>query len=146
MERVRIALPESFPFRTELDVRIGDVNYGGHLAHDAILALLQEARLRLLAGHGFTEMDAGGAGLILLDAAVEYRAQAFHGDRLAVEAAVGAPARAGFEMLYRVSRPADGADIARARTNMAFFDYAHGRVAPMPAAFREAFFAAERPA
>ena len=48
MARVKLEIPELLPFATELEVRVGDVNYGGHLGNDALLGLLHEARIRFL--------------------------------------------------------------------------------------------------
>jgi acyl-CoA thioesterase FadM len=137
MERVKIELPAELEFSTGLDVRIGDVNYGGHLGNAAVLTLLQEGRLRFLARDGFSEKDAGGCGLIQADAVIQYLSQAFHGEALRVEVGLGESDRLGFEFLYRIRAAADGREIARARTGMLFFDYARGRVARMPEPFRE---------
>lgn len=136
MARVKLDLPEVLPFSTELEVRIGDINYGRHLGNDALLGLLHEARLRFLARHHFTETDAGGASMIMLDAVLVYAAQAFHGDRLRIEVGVGEFGPSRCDMFYRVSRPADGVEIARAKTGLAFFDYAAGRIVRMPASFK----------
>ena len=32
MARISVDLPEHFPFEMEIPIRIGDINYGGHLA------------------------------------------------------------------------------------------------------------------
>ena len=48
MSRIKLALPDRWTFSTELPVRISDINYGGHLGNDAVLALAQEARVRFL--------------------------------------------------------------------------------------------------
>lgn len=71
---MNIVLPEHILFTTRLTVQIGDINYGNHLANDAVLRLSHEVRLRWLKQHGFTELDAGGAGLIMTEAAVRYTA------------------------------------------------------------------------
>ncbi len=136
MARIEIPIPDGFAHEARLTVRIADVNYGGHLGNDRLLSLLQEARLGLLAGWGFSERDAGGAGLIMTGAAVEYRAQAFYGDELRIRVAVGEIGRAAFDLLYLVTHVDTHREVARARTAMAFYDYAHNRVARMPAAFR----------
>ena len=137
MERTPLQLPEVFPFETRLEVRISDINYGGHVGNDALLALLQEARLQFLATRGWSEKDVGGCGLTMVEAVVQYRAQAFRGDVLRVAVAPGGLERIGFDLFYRVTRENDGAEIARARTAMVFFDYARQRVARMPASFRD---------
>ena len=53
MSRVQIKLPETFVFHTDIAVQIGDINYGNHLANDAMLRLCHEARLRFLRRLGF---------------------------------------------------------------------------------------------
>jgi 4-hydroxybenzoyl-CoA thioesterase len=43
------------------------------------------------------------------------------------------------DLLYRISDVATGAEIARVKTGIVFFDYAARRVVSVPAPFREAF-------
>lgn len=146
MQRVKIDLPDIMDFMTELDVRIGDVNYGGHLGNAAVLVLLQEARVRFLARDGFSEKDAGGCGLIQADATIQYLSQARHGESLQVEVKIGQFDRLGFEMLYRMRAGKAGREVARARTGMLFFDYVRGRITRMPKAFRDRVLPPDSPA
>jgi len=138
MPRVEIALPDRFPFATEIPVRIDDINYGGHLGNDRVLSLAQEARCRLLAAHGWTELDVEGAGLIMVDAAVVYRAEGRHGMTLRVEVAPADVWTRGLDFLYRMTDAASGGEIARAKTGLLFFDYRARRIVHMPEAFRRA--------
>ncbi len=87
MQRLELDVPETFPYSTEIPVRVDDINYGGHLGNDAVLSIVHEARIRFLKEHGFSELDAGGAGLIMANAAVRYRSEAKMGDVLRVELA-----------------------------------------------------------
>ncbi len=139
MSRLKIKLPETLPFDVEIDVRIGDINYGGHLGNDALLRLMHEARLALLGRYGLSEINCGGAGLIMRDVEVVYLAEAFHGDRLRFSLGVDAVGRTGADLYYHVVRLADSREIARARTGMAFFDYERRKPARTPDAFRAAF-------
>lgn len=136
MPRVEIDLPERFLFETEIPVRIGDVNYGGHLGNDAVLSIAHEARVRFFASHGWTELDVGGPGIILADAAVVYRAEGSWGMRLAVAIAADEVRTRGLDLLYRLTDAATGREIARVKTGILFFDYAARKVVSMPAAFR----------
>ena len=54
MARIKIAVPPQFTFSTQIPVRITDINYGGHLGNDALLALLHEARVQFLRRYGYT--------------------------------------------------------------------------------------------
>lgn len=137
MPRVRLQLPDDFSFSTELTVRIGEINYGQHLGNDALLTLVQEARLRFLAEYGFSEMNAGGAGLIMADAVVVYRSQARHGDQLRVDVAVTDVTRTGFDMVYRIVQAGDDREVARAKTGLVFFDYESERVTGVPDVFKK---------
>lgn len=135
MARMKIELPESFLFSTDVEVRITDINYGQHLGNDSLLGLLHEARVRFLRHRGLSEADVGGAGLIMTDAAIVFKSQAFLGDPLRIEIAVAEPGRIGFDLLYRMTHRTSGVEIARARTGMAFFDYAARRIVGMPDGF-----------
>lgn len=137
--RITFDLPEQFPFTTRITVRIGDINYGGHVGNDAMLRIMQDARLRFLAQHGWSELDTAGASLIMTDAAVIYKSQARFGEELSIGVAARDLTRTGFALVYRISRETDGTEVARGQTGMAFFDYARNRVARMPEAFRQAF-------
>ena len=72
MPRIKINLPSSFHFTTEIPIRISDINYGGHLGNDAVLSILHEARLRMLIEHGWTEMSIEGVSIIMSDSVILY--------------------------------------------------------------------------
>ena len=127
---------ETLLFATEITVQVGDLNYGNHLANDAVLRLCHEARLRWLTAHGFNEINIGGAGLIMADAAVQYTAQSHHGDELAIRLGANDIGRSGFALHYEIERCADGQTIARVQTGMVCFDYSAQKVAAIPEGFR----------
>jgi 4-hydroxybenzoyl-CoA thioesterase len=139
MPRLKLFLPERFVFSTEVEVRVRDLNYGNHLGNDALLGLLHEARVRFLRAHGLSELDVGGAGIIMSDAQIVYRAEANGGDVLRIDIGLGPIGRAECDVLYRVTRLSDGRCIAEAKTNVVFFDYARRRVVGVPEAFRAKF-------
>jgi acyl-CoA thioester hydrolase len=138
MARVEIELPGRFPFSTEIPVRISDVNFAGHLGHDAVLPIAHEARVRWLASHGWTELDIAGVGLIVADAAIVYRGEGSYGMVLRVELATADVRTRGCDLLYRLTDIATGQEIARMKTGILFFDYEKRRVVDMPEAFRAA--------
>ena len=144
MPRVKVQLPDSFPFATTVTVRVTDVNYGGHLGNDTVLSLLQEARVRYLREHAYSEEDVEGTGIIMTDAVVVYLSQAFPGEELRIEVAVDDIARVGCDFVYRVTERSSGREVARAKTGIAFFDYAAGKVSPVPGGFRGHFSSACR--
>ena len=134
MARLKLTLPDDLPFATELTVRVGDVNYGGHLGNDSLLGLLHEARIRYLGSLGYSELDVAGHGMIMGDVAIVYKAQAFLGDCLRVEVGTMDFTGSGCDVVYRVTRVADGVVIALAKTGIAIFDYERNRPVRWPAA------------
>jgi acyl-CoA thioesterase FadM len=136
MARIDIPLPERFLFTTEIPIRIGDVNYGGHLGNDAVLSIAHEARVRFLAAHGWTELDLAGVGILMVDAAVVYRAEGRWGMVLRVEVGAGEVRTRDCELVYRVTDTGSGAEVARVRTGIVFIDPASRRLVRMPEALR----------
>ena len=139
MPRVRLDLPERFHFTTEIALRVSDINYGGHLGNDAVLGLAQEARMRFLKSHGWSEQDVAGSGIIMTDAVVVYRSEAFYGDVLTIDVAVADLQQLGCDFLFRIANKGTGQEVARVKTGIVFFDYAARRPVSMPDQFRNTF-------
>ncbi len=137
MPRIHVELPTSFNFSTELEVTVGYINYGGHLGNDSLMTILHEARMRYFESLGFTEMNAGGPGIIMVDAAVEYKSECFRGDRIRIQVAVEDPAARGCDICYLVTNLSTGTIVAKAKTGILFFDYATRKAVPVPRIFLE---------
>jgi acyl-CoA thioesterase FadM len=140
MARIKVELPEVFPFSTELEVTIAYINYGGHMGNDALMTVLQEARLRFLESFGYSEKDVEGVGIIMTDAAVEYKAECFRGDRLRIQVAAADPGGRGCDICYLATNADTGREVAMAKTGILFFDYESRRPARMPERFRLKLF------
>lgn len=137
MPRLHLSLPHSIQFCTQITVQIGDINYGNHLANDAVLRLLHESRLRWLTSGQFSELDCAGVGLIMADAAIQYKAQAFYGETLEFALGISEISRVGFTIQTAITRQHDGVLIAIAQNGMVCFDYATQKVANIPNAFKQ---------
>jgi acyl-CoA thioester hydrolase len=135
MGRVRVELPGTFSFTTEIPLRVDDINYGGHLGNDSVLSIAHEARLRFLRHLGYTEKDIEGVGIIMTDAAIEYRSESFYGDVLMVDVGVADLEKRSCDIVYRMSLKEGGREVARVKTGVAFFDYDSRKVVGVPAGF-----------
>ena len=124
------------PITTRLTVRIGDINYGGHLGHDRLITLLHQARLNWLHALGAEETNCFGAGLIMRHLTCDYRAEAFLGDALDIAMHAGDLRRTAFTLHYRVCR--GETLIAEAATEMVAFDYHAHKIIALPPAFAAA--------
>jgi len=137
--RIKLQLPDEFVFSMEIPVRVTDLNYGNHLGNDAVLSLAHEARVQFLSGMGYSESDIEGAGIIMSDAVIVYKSQAFLGDLLQIDIAVDDFSRRGCDLLYRVSKKETGDEIARVKTGIVFFDYSRSKTVSVPESFRKRF-------
>ena len=143
MSRVKLGLPETFNYATDIRLRVADINYGGHMDNNAVLSLVHEARVRFLESHGYSEMDVDGVGVIMVDAVIQYKSEAFYGQTLTFEVAVGGMSRIGCDIFYRITDRDSGREVARAKTGIAFLDYDTRKPKRMPEGFRSQFAAEE---
>jgi acyl-CoA thioester hydrolase len=137
MPRVKLPLPSKVVFTTEIPVRVTDINYGGHLGNDSLLSILHEARVQFLKKFGFTESDVAGAGIIMTDAVLVYKAEVFYGDVLTINIGVEDVQAAGADIIYHLL--VRGKEAARAKTGIVFFDYTNHKIVQTPQAFKELF-------
>lgn len=131
MPRIKVAIPDHVSFEAAIPVRITDLNYGAHLGNDALLSILHEARLQLLRHFGYTELDLGGASLIMADVAIEYKGEGFYGDVLTLKLAFDDVHRYGFDITYHVLNQ-NGREVARAKTGMLCFNYQERKLMALP--------------
>ncbi|MGB3340607.1 MAG: thioesterase family protein [bacterium] len=139
MSRVKLDLPDEFQFSTEISVRIGDINYGGHLGNDSVLSMVHEARVRFLKHYGFTEADIDGVGIIMTDAVIVYKSEGFYGNILRVEVSVQDLSKVGCDFIFRLTNKESASEIARAKTGVVFFDYKQKKIISMSDKFKALF-------
>lgn len=126
MSRVKIELPNQFPFYTQLEVRITDINYGGHVGNDRFLAFVQEGRQQFLASKGYSELSIEGYGVIMADAAIRFKREILYGQTLEIGVMATDFDRMSFDLLYGVyiiEKEGSKVLAASAKTNMVYFDY-----------------------
>ncbi|RKY90985.1 MAG: thioesterase [Ignavibacteriae bacterium] len=135
MPRIKIKLPEKFIFKSEIDISVTDLNYGGHLGNDAVLSIAHEARLRFLKHLGYSELDVEGSGIIMSDAAIQYKGEGFHGDELIIEISVNDFTKTGCDFVYRLANKDTQKIIALVKTGIVFYDYNLRKVVSIPKNF-----------
>ncbi len=134
MARIKLDLPDKFIFSYQYEVRISDVNYGGHVGNDAMLTIMQEGRMKLINAIGFKDelSIAEGIGLIVADAAVVYKSEGFYGDTLEISIAVDDFNKYGFDFYYQLTNVDSGAEVARGKTGIVCFYYKEKKLAVVP--------------
>jgi acyl-CoA thioester hydrolase len=139
MSRVKIDIKKNFTFSTNIPVRITDINYGGHLGNDSVFAILHEARMQFMRSFGYEELSLEGVSLIMADAAVEFKNEAFYGDVIIASIVADEFTSASFNLYYKLALDENGKEklIALAKTRMVTFCYDTRKVMPLPAAAAE---------
>ena len=136
MPRIKIDLPESFSFSTEIPIYIGHINYGNHLDNAQLISLVSEARVRYFKSLGYTELNVEGVGIVVADVAAQYRSEAFHGETLVIEMGANDFNKYGCDLVWRLSDKASGREVARGKQGIVFIDVAEKKVASVPEAFQ----------
>ncbi|MDE2440820.1 MAG: acyl-CoA thioesterase [Betaproteobacteria bacterium] len=135
MPRIKIDLPESFTFTTEIPIYIGHINYGHHLDNAQLISLISEARVRYFRSLGYSELDVEGVGIVVADVAAQYRSEAFHGETLVVEMTADDFNEYGCDLVWRLSDKASGREVARGKHGIIFFNYSAREKSAVPPAF-----------
>lgn len=145
MSRIKLQLPNHFPFSTEIQVRVSDLNYGNHLSNDVYLSFMQEARMRFLAHLGYSELNLAGVSVIMGDSAIVYKQECFYGDNLRIEVTAADFGVRSFDLYYRFTKTEDNSLVCEAKTGMVCFDYTARKTVAIPAEFLSAFGALRKP-
>ena len=135
MPRIKIDLPESFVFSTELPIYINHINYGNHLDNSALISLVSEARVRFFKSLGYSELDVEGVGVIVADVAAQYKSEAFHGEVMRISMTANDFNKYGCDLVWQIVDQASGREVARGKHGIMFFDYSARKPAQVPAAF-----------
>lgn len=139
MARIKLDLPDRFPFQTEVRIGAAHLHLGIHVGNGTLFELLNDARILFFESLGYSEVDVAGAGTIMADAVVVYKAESFAGDLLRFEVTAGEFSRTTCDLFYRVTKVPDGAEVARAKTAISFMDYTTRKVVAVPEAFKARF-------
>ncbi len=139
MSRIKLQLPETFSFLTEMEVRIADINYGNHLSNDRYLAYMQEARMRFFASYGYSETNLAGVSVIMGDTAIVYKKECFYGDVLLIEITASEFSMRSFDLYYRFIRKHDAQIVCEAKTGMVCYNYDTRKTVDVPEGFRRLF-------
>jgi acyl-CoA thioester hydrolase len=134
---------DAAPFHYELsvEVRFRDTDAMGHVNNAVYLTYFEAARAgyyRAVTGRSFDGIADDPVSLILARAAVDFRAQAYFGERLLVACRASWVGRSSFALEYRItaaehSPRGAGRLVAEGETILVTFDYATQRPVRIPA-------------
>jgi acyl-CoA thioester hydrolase len=124
------------PFHIDLDVRVGDLNYGNHVGHQHYFLYFQEARMAYLKQLGYSETDIEGLSMVVAEASCRYKRELLHGDRIQVQCGIAEIKSKAFIFEYTITR--DLTVCATGATTSLCLDPGSKRVASLPEAFVQA--------
>lgn len=129
---MKLELPSTWQYSTEIEVRVTDLNYGNHLANQQFLAFAQEARLKYFKLFGYTELDFGGVSLIQADAAITFKSEGHLGEIVRVDLSAEVAGNSSFNVFYRFWNINKQRLMAELRTAIVCFDYKVGKPIGLP--------------
>lgn len=100
-----------------------------------MLSLVSEARVRFFKALGYTELNVEGCGIIVADAAIQYKSEAFHGEVLVFQMTANDFNKYGCDLVWQITDQASGREVARGKHGIMFFDYSVRKPALVPPAF-----------
>ena len=128
----------------EFEVRVGDINYGGHMGNDRALLLFQDSRIKFLQSMGYSEKDIGeNKAIIMAEAHAYFLKEVFLGEKLYASVEVTEKGNAFFDLYYEIFRMPDEQLVIKGSTRQLAYDYEKKRVARLPEAFAESLGAVE---
>ena len=135
MSRVKLLRQESYEFLYRVSAEIVHVNFAGHVGHDAIIAMVWQARVRMFRLLGATERDLGDneTGIVMGDLVVNFTGEAFLFEELEIESHIGDITPVSFRLFHRISR--EERQVALVETGCVAFNYGLRNPAPIPAIF-----------
>lgn len=137
--RIQLKDCEKYIFSTEIKVRVTDLNYGNHLGNEKMLSYAQEARVDFLNSLGYGELTLGDKGIIMTDAVVVYKSEAFGGDLLRIDLAIEDLTYMTFDFYYKITNVNTGKVVAMVKTAILCFDYQTKKMSPIPEEVMEKF-------
>lgn len=130
--QAKLDLPQEYSFNTIIPIRITDLNYGGHVGNDTVLTLFHEARMQFLAHYGASEMNFGGAGLIMRNVLIEFKKEIFYGDSIKVYVAISNFSKVSFDVFYKMVKGIDEVIVATGKTGMVCYNYQSKKIVAVP--------------
>lgn len=122
-------------FETTISVLVNHLNYGNHLGHDAMLCILQEARMRWLKSltNNTSELYIqNNIGWLVKRIEIDILSESFHGDVLQIQLSVDENKQSHFIIDYCVKNLTRNEEQCRAKTQMVCYDFQNKKIARIP--------------
>jgi len=122
-----------YPFALETTTRFADVDPNQHLNNVALAAMMEDGRVRFNVAAGFREAIAPRRAMVA-SMGIEYLAQGFYPEPVAVHCAIEAVGRTSFTIIQLMAQGASNVAFAR---SVIVCTGEGDRSSPLPEAFRD---------
>jgi acyl-CoA thioester hydrolase len=138
MSHIKLREQPHYEFTYEITIQVGHINHRGHLGHDSIVRILEEARANMFHALGLGELNLGDGrtGVIAGDTVVTFKSEGFVYETLRVESRIGELGPDGCRVFSRITRA--GQLVALAEVGLLGFDYKTRAIALIPERFNKA--------
>lgn len=137
MPKTKLSVKPGYYFQYHTYLKIRDINYANHLSNDAVVGLINEARIDMFNKIGCAESALGDptTGIVIADLVVNYKKQGYLGDEISIHSDIDEIEQKGFRIFYKIER---GADLmVLAETGVVVYDYQAEKIAAVPQVFLE---------
>jgi acyl-CoA thioester hydrolase len=138
MPKTKLRAKPDYSFQYHTYLKIRDINYANHLSNDAVVSLINEARIDMFNKIGCAEFALGDphTGIVIADLVVNYKKQGYLGDEIIIHSDIDEIEQKGFRIFFKIQR---GDDLmVLAETGVVVFDYQAGNITTVPKIFLEA--------
>lgn len=133
MNKLNIKDFEKEKYSYQTFIRVGDLNYGNHLAHDKLITIIHDARVCFFKEHQLSEINLDNSFTIVISSlTIDYLAQGFLGDLITVRIFINDIKKASFKMNYVVSN--QNSILALCSTTLVCYNNLNRRSAKIPTA------------
>ena len=123
-------------FSKDFIIRIGEINYIGHMGYDRTLMIFHDARISFFDSLGFSETNIGKeTGIIINEAFIKFKKEVFLNDKLKVFISISDIKETSFLMNYSVFRPEDESEVFTGYTKIYAFNYKDKAIVKIPEDF-----------
>ncbi len=138
MGRVRNKIHAEYEFSCNIELRVGDFNYVGHVGNSQMIGIVHDARIKLLKSLGLSERNLGDGktGLVIADITANFMAEVFPNDIVIVKSHIGEIGKSGFRIFHCIMNNQNTA--ALIETGIVAFDYKDRKRTKIPIEFLEA--------
>lgn len=134
MNKIKVTENEKIKFRYQTKIRIGDLNYGNHLAHDKLISIVHDARISFFLENNLSEVNYEDKFLFMIKSlSIDYINQSFLHENLKINIYVGEINKVSFELKYEILK--DNSLVALCVTTLVCYNTLKRRLDQLPASF-----------